>query len=102
MLQALPSSASTTSSAKTIVAQSTATNTPFYTVPSGKVFKGHLMLSANSSSQFKINSILVVNYSGSTNYWQEALPLTLTAGTVCSSHGSYAAAGVLVGIEEDA
>ena len=101
MLQALPSSASAASSAKTIVAAATATNSPFYTVPAGKVFKGHLTISANTSAQFKINSIMVINYSGSTNYWQEAVPLTLTAGTICSS-GSYTSAGVLVGIEEDA
>ena len=101
MLQALPSSSSAASPAKTIVAAATATNTPFYTVPSGKVFKGQLIVSANTSAQLKINSIFIVNYSGSTNYWQEAMPLTLTAGTVCSS-GTYTSAGVLVGIEEDA
>jgi len=101
MLQALSSSASTANSAKTIVAEATATNTPFYTVPSGKVFKGHVIVSANTSAQLKINSTSVINYSGSTNYFQEAMPLTLTAGTVCSS-GGYTSAGVLVGIEEDA
>ncbi len=103
MLQALPSTSSTTSSAKTIVAASTGTNSPFYTVPEGKVFTGHLIVSANTSTQFKINNVIVVNYSGSTNYWEEALPFTLTAGTVCSSGSGYGGiAGVLVGIEEDA
>lgn len=101
MLQAIQSSTPAVNSAKTIVAQSTATSTPFYTVPAGKVFKGHLMISANTSAQLKINGIFVINYSGSTNYWQEAIPLTLTAGTVCSSV-NYTSAGVLVGIEEDA
>tara|TARA_R110000782_G_scaffold205207_1_gene293525 strand:+ start:1426 stop:1734 length:309 start_codon:yes stop_codon:yes gene_type:complete len=88
---------------KQIVAQSVATNSPFYTVPESRVFTGHLILSGATSAQFKINNVLVVNYSGSTNYWQEAVPFTLTAGTVCSSGSGFGGvAGVLVGVEEDA
>lgn len=102
MLQASTSSGTTVSTKKTIIALGQAINTIIYTVPAGRIFTGHIFVAANTSQQFYIDGVLVVNLSGSTNYFNQPIPLVLTAGTVCKSGPGFG--GItppLVGVEED-
>lgn len=76
-------------------------NTTYYTVPTGKIFVGHIFITTGSGWAFKLNGQNSPAQGGTTAYYAEMLPITLVEGsTIGTSDTVYQ--WMFMGIEEDA
>jgi hypothetical protein len=60
-----------------------------YTVPAGKTFTGYIPVTMGNGCEVRINGIDILSLSPTTPYFAMVMPVTLVAGTVVSSGGSY-------------
>lgn len=76
-----------------------AANSIIYTVPAGKTFTGHILVTTASGWLFSINGVLSNQQGGTTPYYATAIPVTLIQGTTVGT-GSTTYNWQLMGIEE--
>ena len=70
-----------------------------YTVPPGKTFTGHILVSTNSGWVFTINGVESNQQGGTTAYYATPIPVTLIEGTTVGTGGTVYN-WQLMGIEE--
>lgn len=80
---------------KTIAISCSAQNTTYYTVPAGAVFEGQLMPAAGRYMQIRINGVGLSRLDRGADNKQFYFPITLEAGDVVATDGSYAEWSIL-------
>ena len=101
MLQTISAAVATTTKKQIVFSSAGKTaNTTYYTVPTGKIFVGHIFINTNSGWGFAINGVESAQQGGTTPYYAEMLPITLVAGsTIGTVYNVYD--WMFMGIEED-
>ena len=103
MLQEVLSTTTTVSAKKQIVFSSVgkSANTTYYTVPTGRIFVGHIFINTGSGWYFKINGQESTAQGGTTPYYANMLPITLIEGSTIGTASSVYN-WMFMGVEEDA
>lgn len=86
---------SSTVGKKTIAIYCSALNMTYYTVPEGAVFEGQLMPDAGRYMQIRINGVSLTRLDRGADNKQFYFPITLQAGDVVATDGSYSGWSIL-------
>jgi len=94
-----PPKATTTTAATTKQIMVRAVSGTMYTVPVGKTFTGHIVVTMGNGCQVSINGVDLLTMGATTPYFGMSIPITLVGGSVVSCPGSYLN-WAMIGIEQ--
>jgi hypothetical protein len=77
------------STPKQISVRPTGSGGVMYTVPAGKTFTGFVVVTMGNGCQLTVNNVDILSLGPSSPYFGMTMPITLLAGSVVSSGGSY-------------